>query len=168
MKYTWLVATLLLANCKAICQQQDIVSTILRNNQKINTQYPILDSLNPYSEKAIKGIAAGLNLTQSEVRQIHHNVKQMVGTHLIVPADVPVRLLSAMPYFHALKYADSASLSFISKNKPFYSLSQPVFFDDRKKAIIDIELIGRQGYTILMALQDGHWVIEKEYVRWVS
>jgi len=167
LKYLIVIYSLLFLHFKAVSQQRDVIDALLRQGRKVNTALPVLDSLVPLNGKISKGLIESFKLSKEEVRAIQRNSNKTTGARLVPGAGLQLRLIDGSPYFHALKYSDSVSLAFISRNKPFYSISVPVIFDNGTKAIIDVELVGGGGSTILMVKRDGKWEVENEYVRWV-
>jgi len=148
-------------------QQREITETLAALKGEINFRFPIVDSLHPFTFNGSIGYQKDFGLSKQDVSEIKKHNKKRSGIKLDSSFIHGSRLISSQAFYKAYQNGDSLSLSFIEKNKPFYTLSIPIFFNDGKKAVLDIDLIGRGGYTYLLVKKQGKWIIEKEYVRWI-
>ncbi|HMH20155.1 MAG TPA: hypothetical protein VK563_00195 [Puia sp.] len=163
----YLIATLLLIGSNIQAQQGEIHDVLAGLKKKINLRFRISDSLPPTSIKKLDNLQHDLSLSKQEVREVRKANTRIKGMKLDNTLLDGVSFISASSIYKAYQFADSSSLSFIERNKPFYILSFPLFFDNGQKAIIDLDLIGRGGYTYLLVKRNDKWVIDKEMVRWV-
>jgi hypothetical protein len=162
-----LIAALLLIGSSIHAQQREIYDVLTGLKQKINLRFRVSDSLCPISIKELGNFQKNLPLSKQEIREIRIVSKGQKGMKLNDSLLNGASFISAISIYKAYQNADSSSLSFIESNKPFYTLSLPLFFDNGHKAIVDIDLIGSGGYTYLLIKRNDKWIIEKEMVRWV-
>jgi hypothetical protein len=148
-------------------QQSEITEALVALNGKINIRFPVVDSLHPFTLKGSTEYQKDFGLSKQEASEIKKYSKKSAGKKLDSSFIHGSRLISSQAFYKAYQNGDSLSLSFIEKNKPFYTLSVPLFFNDGQKAVLDMDLIGRGGYTYLLVKKQGKWVIEKEFVRWI-
>ena len=148
-------------------QQSEIIEALGALNGKINILYPIVDSLHPFTLNGLTEYQKDFGLSKQEESEIKKHSKKSAGKRLDSSFIHGSRLISSQDFYKAYKIGDSLSLSFIEKNKPFYTFSVPLFFNHGQKAVLDMELIGRGGYTYLLVKRQGKWIIEKEFVRWI-
>ena len=148
-------------------QQSEITEALVALNGKINIRFPIVDSLHPFTLNGSTEYQKDIGLSKQEASEIKKYSKKSAGKKLDSSFIHGSRLISSQAFYKAYQNGDSLSSSFIEKNKPFYTLSVPLFFNDGQKAVLDMDLIGRGGYTYLLVKKQGKWVIEKEFVRWI-
>lgn len=152
---------------KVNAQQNDIAGIFRALKGKVNQTFPVSDSLYPMSVKSLTNIRKFLPISRKDAREIRAASKTPSGIKLNNGFLAGARLIAASPAYRDYPVPDSSSLSFIETNKPFYIISAPLFFAGRRKAIIDIDLIGRGGYTYLLVKENVGWAIQSEIVRWV-
>lgn len=159
--------SLLALDTSVQAQQCEITEVLVALNGKINIRFPIVDSLHPFALKGLTEYQKDFGLSKQEASEIEKHSKKSAGKKLDSSFINGSRLIPSQAFYKAYQNGDSLSLSFIEKNKPFYTLSVPLFFNDGQKVVLDIDLIGREGYTYLLVKRQGKWVIQKEFVRWI-
>ena len=153
---------------KVQAQQNEIIGALAALNGKINVRFSIVDSLHPFTAKGLTELQKDFVLSRQEIAEIKRVSKRSTGMKLGSSFIEGARLFSSVAFYKAYQSADSLSLSFIEKNKPFYIMSVPLFFSNGQKATIDVDLIGSGGYTYLLVKKKDKWIIEKDFVRWVE
>lgn len=143
------------------CKSCEIFQSL---QQKINFQFPIVDSLHPIDTRNLN---PNLGLTKKEIKELKKNGKLQRGLTLNSSNIKGAKTIPANSIYKAFKKMDSTNLKFIEQNKPFYLISNPLFFSNNCKAIVDVDLIGRGGYTYLLKRENGKWIIIKEIIRWI-
>jgi hypothetical protein len=136
----------------------------LEQLQKINLKFPVIDSLHPTSTK---NLSSDLQLTKKELKEIKKVGKTQRGISLDSSYFKSFKIIPALPIYKAFNNTDTVNLKFIEASKPFYIISNPLFFSKNQKAIIDVDFIGSGGYTYILEIKGSKWVICKEILRWV-
>jgi len=147
-------------------QQSEITGAFVALNGKINIQFPIVDSLHRFTLNGLTEYQR-IWIIKQEEWEIKKHSKKSAGKRLDSSFIHGSRLISSRDFYKAYKIGDSLSLSFIEKNKPFIPFLFLFSSITVKKAVLDMELIGRGGYTYLLVKRQGKWIIEKEFVRWI-
>lgn len=145
-------------------QDIEILEVLKTLSTKMNLKLSVADTLYPL--KISKSVFS-LHLLKYEIKEIKKHNKRQKGKKLDQSWLDGVNFISAKLIYEAFKKLDSVNTDYIEKNKPFYLISNPLFFSNQKKAIVDIDLIGSGGYTYLLLKKDNEWFIEEEIVRWI-
>ena len=168
MKRKLLIFLLVCLVCgqRASAQQQEIYSSLVAAG-KINPRFPVVDSLHPIKITDWKAVAKTFQLTAGQVSGLKKCSRKQQGAHLDRPLAAGMNLLNGQPYYQGLSTGDSTFLAFVNAHKPFYVLSTPLLFNNNQDAIVEVDLMGSGGYTFLLHLQEGQWMVVKTIARWV-
>ena len=142
----------------------DIINAL---SNEINSKFPVLDSLYPSKKIDVKGEILDTFFTRKEKKEIREASTRATGFRLSNSILTNKKLIPAEPIFKAFINPDSANLKLIEEAKPFYMLSNPIFFHHQTKAIISLSLIKGFGSTFILEKREGKWIVIKQIYEWM-
>jgi hypothetical protein len=134
--------------------------------EQINSKFYILDSLTALKKLNLKKSSFDF-LKKKEKREIKQLLREATGFKLSPDSLTGKKLYSANAVFDSFEKYDSLKEKEIEKIQPFYIVSNPIFFNRNKKAVIFVILSRDAGCLYFLEKKASKWAVIKSILQWM-